>query len=474
MGAGMTSAFRSARGRILASVLGLLAFSTVASILLVREVMLVRLSDSVEESLVQESQEFSQLVGGRDPNTGRRFGTDVEAIFDVFLRRNVPAQDEVLLTFVAGRPYKSSASRGYPLDELRGQYGEWASLTRAQQSSFETSAGPARALAVPIVIGDRNRGTFVVVDFLRRKREDTEETVRILAAVTLGVLLVASMLAWLVAGRVLAPLRDLRRTAQSITETDLTRRIEVQGDDELADLARTFNDMLDRLEAVIGSQKEFISDAGHELRTPITIVRGHLELMGGDPDERRETVELVMDELDRMSRLVDDLLLLAKAQRPDFLDPKELDLDLVIREVLAKASALAPRDWQLEKAGAGLILADRQRLTQAVVNLSHNAVQHTRDGDPIVLGADQAYGEARFWVRDTGTGIPPEDRERIFERFAQGGDPARRRDRTGLGLAIVRAIAEAHGGRVELATRVGEGSTFTIIIPTEAPEVSNA
>jgi signal transduction histidine kinase len=470
----MTNLLRSARGRILASILVLLAFSTVASILLVREFLLIRLSDSVEEALVQESEEFRRLVGGRDPRTGRRFGTDVQAIFDAFLSRHVPGDDEVLLTFAAGEPYKSSARRGYPLGELRGRYRGWTSLTQARQSSFETSAGPVRALAVPIVIGDRTRGTFVVLDFMRGKRQETEEAVRVVAAVTLGVLLLASLLAWLVAGRVLAPLRELRWTAQSITETDHTRRIEADGDDELADLARSFNAMLDRLEAAIASQKAFISDAGHELRTPITIVRGHLELLGDDPEERRETVELVIDELDRMTRFVDDLLLLAKAQRPDFLRLEELDLDLFAREVFAKASALAQRDWQLEKAGVGRIVADRQRLTQAVVSLSHNAAQHTSDGDPIALGADAAYGEARLWVRDTGPGIGPEERDQIFERFTRGGDPAHQREGAGLGLAIVRAIAEAHGGRVELATRLGEGSTFTIVIPTEPPEVPQA
>lgn len=465
-----TSRFRSARVRILASVLVLLALSTVASIALVRQFLLVRLSDRVGEGLVQESREFRRLVGGRDPRTGRRFGTDVQAVFDVYLSRNVPDEDELLLTFVAGKPYKSSAARGYPLEELRGRYREWTSLTEARQSSFETSAGPARALAVPIVIGRRNRGTFVVLNFMREQREENGEVVGVLAVVNVGVLLVASLLGWLVTGRVLAPLRELRETAQAITETDLTGRIEVQGDDELANLARTFNDMLDRLESAVASQKAFMSDAGHELRTPITIVRGHLELMGDDPDERRETIELVIDELDRMTRFVDDLLLLAKAQQPDFLRTEELDLDLFAREVFAKATALAPRDWRLERAVAGRIVADRQRLTQAIINLSHNAAQHTSDGDPILLGAEAAQGEARLWVRDTGPGIEPQEREQIFERFARGGDPGRRTEGAGLGLAIVRAIAEAHGGRVELATRLGEGSTFTIVIPTEPPQ----
>ena len=152
-------------------------------------------------------------------------------------------------------------------------------------------------------------------------------------------------------GRVLAPLRLLTDTARSITETDLTRRIPVSGHDEIAELARTFNAMLDRLERAFASQRAFVDDASHELRTPITIVRGHLELLGDDPDERRETVALVTDELDRMSRFVDDLLLLARAERDDFLRVGEVELGALTDELLDKAARSARARWQLEARG---------------------------------------------------------------------------------------------------------------------------
>jgi signal transduction histidine kinase len=292
-----------------------------------------------------------------------------------------------------------------------------------------------------------------------------------LAAVVFAVvLLLASVMAWLVAGRVLGPLRDLRDTARSVSESDLTRRIDVEGDDELADIARSFNAMLDRLQSAIASQKEFISDAGHELRTPITIIRGHLEVLGEDPREREETLELVTDELDRMARFVDDLLVLARAERPDFLRLEPVDLDLFTHEVFAKASALARRDWRLERIGRGWMVADRQRLTQAMMNLSANAAQHTDEGDRIALGMRAVNGEARLWVRDAGPGIRHDERAHIFERFTRGEEAARRRDGAGLGLAIVRAIAQAHGGRVELYSEVGEGSIFTIVVPTGIDE----
>jgi signal transduction histidine kinase len=196
-------------------------------------------------------------------------------------------------------------------------------------------------------------------------------------------------------------------------------------------------------------------------------VRGHLELLGDDPEERRATIALVTDELDRMSRFVNDLLLLAKAGRPDFLDLGEMELGALTDELLDKAVALAPRRWQLEARGEALVHADRQRLTQAIVGLAQNAVQHTSDGDPIWIGSAVDGGEAELWVRDSGPGIPVADQERIFERFARGQVGPRRSEGAGLGLAIVKAIAEAHGGRVQLWSHPGAGATFTVVVPVQ-------
>jgi signal transduction histidine kinase len=169
-----------------------------------------------------------------------------------------------------------------------------------------------------------------------------------------------------------------------------------------------------------------------------------------------------------MSRFVDDLLLLAKAERDDFLHVGPLELGALTDEMLDKASALGLREWELEHRGESLLLADRQRLTQAVMGLAQNAVQHTADGDPIWLGTAVEGEEARLWVRDAGPGISSADQERIFERFARAHAGRRRSEGAGLGLSIVRAIAEAHGGRVELTSAVGEGSTFAVVVPLEA------
>jgi signal transduction histidine kinase len=175
-----------------------------------------------------------------------------------------------------------------------------------------------------------------------------------------------------------------------------------------------------------------------------------------------------MDELDRMQRIVNDLLVLAKAEQPDFLDLDTVDLKALTEEVHAKAAAIAPRDWRLERAGRGFVVADRQRLTQAVMQLAQNAAQHTEDGDRIALGSSLRNGEARVWVRDQGPGIPPDQHDRIFRRFARGAG-GRRSEGAGIGLAIVKAIAEAHHGRVELESAPASGAMFTVVIPTDQP-----
>jgi two-component system, OmpR family, sensor kinase len=463
--------FSSARARILASYLILLLFSTAVGTIVLREVLLARAGERVDDALVQEIDEFRTLAEiGQNPETAEPFGDDVRAIFDVFLVRNVPAEAEAFYAYAGGEFYDASYApsveqrRLEPIEAL-------ASISETQRGEFEHEDETRfRYVAVPVEDSrGMPRGAFAVVIDLSDELDEVNEALQIAVGVNIGVLILASMLAWVIAGRVLQPLRLLRDTSRNISETDLTQRLPVEGDDELADLARTFNEMLDRLEEAFASQKSFISDAGHELRTPITIIRGHLDVMGDDPEERRETLDLVRDELDRMSRLVNDLLLLAKASRPDFLQPETVDLDDLTRELFAKASALAPRDWRLASVGTGRIVADRQRVTQAVMNLSQNAVTHTVNGDAVELGSELRNGRVRLWVQDTGPGVPEHEQARIFERFVRL-DRAPAGEGAGLGLAITRAVAEAHGGRVELDSHPGAGARFTVIIPTEPPQ----
>jgi two-component system OmpR family sensor kinase len=212
-------------------------------------------------------------------------------------------------------------------------------------------------------------------------------------------------------------------------------------------------------------QWAFARDASHALRDPLTICRGHLELLANVPEEERATIALVMDELDRIARMIDDLEALAEAERPDFLRPEWIDLTLFAHDLVAKGAALASRRWELDHIVEGRFVGDRHRLTDAVMNLAHNAVQHTREDDTVAIGTSVSDDEVCIWVRDTGVGISESDQTRIFDSFTRGRDAHHLYRASGLGLAVVKTVAEAHGGRLELDSRAGAGSTFTIVLP---------
>jgi two-component system OmpR family sensor kinase len=458
------------RGRILFWYVAVLAAAIIAAVLVNRQVLIAGIDTRIDEALVQESEELRRLARGRDPTTGERFGNRVDRIFEVFLQRNLPTRNETFVTFVRGRPFERSFGEPiYRLDLDPRLVDRWGAVSRTERGEVSTPAGTVEYLAVPVKAGGDTRGVFVAAIFRDLELADISPAIWGAAGVGLATLLVGSLLAWRVAEGVLRPVRVVTETAEAISTSELTRRIDIRGRDEISRLAATFNEMLDRLEEAFRVQRQFVDDAGHELRTPITIIRGHLEVADADPTERLKTTALVMDELDRMSRIVNDLLLLAKAKQPDFLDLETVDLRMLTEDLHAKATALGPREWRLEDVGRGVIVADRQRLTQAIMQLAQNATEHTAPGAEIALGSAVADGRATLWVRDSGPGIPPEDQDRIFHRFARTGGGRRGSAGAGLGLAIVRAIAEAHHGAVELSSRSGVGATFTVVIPVDQP-----
>jgi signal transduction histidine kinase len=457
----------SLRMRIVALVVGLLILATALFVGVTYTVLDVRLENRIDADLEQEAAELRRLAGGRDPRTGLPFGSDVTRIFDVYFERNVPSRNEALIAIVGGETYlRSRPVVPYRLDRDAALIAQWASLRRPERSGVDTPAGRVDYLAVPVTVGGQAEGVFVAALFRDRLQADYDATVLAAGATGLGVLLIGSLLAWRLAGRVVDPVTRLTTAARSISETDLTRRIPVEGHDEVAQQAATFNEMLDRLERAFQSQRQFIDDAGHELRTPLTVVLGNLELLPVEPEERSATIALMTDELERMSRIVRDLLLLAKREQADFLELGTVEMGGLTDELAAKASALAPREWRLESRGQGVVVADRQRLTQAVLQLAENAVAHVDSDSPLYLGSSVEHGTTRIWIRDEGKGISVADQSAIFERFRRAEGAPRSRG-SGLGLPIVKAIAEAHGGRVELESAPGRGAKFTIVIPVD-------
>jgi len=456
----------SVRVRILGWYVVLLGVSLVAALLLQRTFLLAQARSDAELAMDQEVGELRQLSQGVNPGTGEPFGSDVTAIFDTFFARNVPLAGEGLITFVDGEIYKTDVL-GSTLANLPA-VADWGMTLESERGVLDDSdLGEIRYLAVPLGSAGELNGVFVVAVLMSDRLDSVDQAIRLGAAVYGSIFFLATVLAWAAAGRILQPLRDLTEAARAITDTDFSQRIEVEGDDEIAELAVTFNAMLDRLDDAFASQRRFIDDAGHELRTPITVIRGNLEVMGDEPEDREETVKVVTDELDRMSRIVDDLLDLAKAEQPDFIQPGPIDLDEFIRELVGKATALEERPWHVERAEPGQFRADRHRLNQAMMNLARNAVEHTPGGTPVHIGGEIGGSAVALWVRDEGPGIEEQDRQRIFERFSRAESASGRTEGAGLGLAIVSAIAEAHGGTVSVDTPPQGGARFTLTIPSD-------
>jgi two-component system, OmpR family, sensor kinase len=462
----------SARVRILLWLLLVMAVALASVATTTRSILLRDVNQRIDELLAQEAGEFTNLQAqGVDPETGRPF-TEPSRLLRVFLQRQNADPDEELIGLVGragGDPTQIIQQRDIPVtlplhkdaDARRRIFGSSGST-----GTLERVAGEIHWAKVEVArYGSEADAAFVVAFHPAGERERADEVFRVLLAISGVALLLTTGIAWVVAGRILKPVRLVRSAAAQLTEQDLTRRIPVHGRDDVAALAGTFNAMLDRLERAFAAQREFVDDAGHELRTPITIVRGHLELMGDDPAEREETVRLVTDELDRMSRIVEHLLLLAKAERPDFVSPEPVQLAELTADVYVKARTLGERDWQLAEVADREAELDPQRITQAMVQLAQNAVQHTTAGQRIRIGSRAEGSSVELYVVDSGPGVQPQDAEVIFERFRRG--TARRGARgsgAGLGLSIVRAIAEAHGGRVRLHDTEGGGATFVLTL----------
>ena len=318
---GLRVLLASVRFRVVAGSVVLLALATTLSILVAREVVVRQIDDRIDAVLEQEVGELARLRQETDPATGEPLGTDVQALLDIQLERNVPAEGEAYIAYVDGVPYRHSRQTvPFRLDGDPALTRLWGSATTQMRGSVDTPGGAVEYLAVPVGLDDPSDGVFVAAVFRSFETGDLGTITAALAGVGVVVLLLGAFLTWRTAQRVIAPVNAVTLTAHQISETDLSRRIPATGDDEVAQLAKTFNEMLDRLESAFATQRRFIDDAGHELRTPITIVRGHLELMGDDPAERAETVVLVHRRARPHAPLVDDVLMLASAERPDFLD----------------------------------------------------------------------------------------------------------------------------------------------------------
>jgi two-component system OmpR family sensor kinase len=408
-------------------------------------------------------------------------GASLEGVLTAVIQQIRPETDETTVGIIDGRAALT------PGGTVSFQLADPVLIDRiaAETAGGDVVRGTAdsdgrtvRYIASPVVVpGQPQTGVFVAAFDLDAALRPLGDAFRTFAAVAAAAVLLLGVVGWLVAGRLLLPIRILRETAARITASDVGERIPVSGNDDVSELTATVNQMLDRLDGALTSQRRLLDDVGHELKTPITIVRGHLELMDArDPADVSATRELAIDELDRMNGLVRDISSLAELDRPIALRCEPTDVAALTQRVRSKAAGLSAHEWVVRESADVTALVDPERLTQALLQLAANAVAHgartTIELGSALDSAADGGSQLRLWVRDDGPGIPQAAQAHIFERFRRGAesDSAVGRGATGsgLGLAIVAAIARAHGGRVTVGSAPGRGSTFTVALPFRA------
>lgn len=467
------------RGRLMTAVVALTAaamtISGVTGLTLQLRATDARIDDSLQRAVA--ALRTSQQEGEALPDETHVPWTSVQRFLVKAVEARVPGEHEGMLSWIDGgvdvRP--ADETRAIRLD-TDAELLEWLGTVdpddpRADEPrTVRTSVTEYRLVAVPVRLDadPGAEGLFVLASDRTAQNAGVWRIFLTYSAVGLVALAITSLVAWFVVGHMLRPVRVLRDTVRRVTESDLSERIEVTGKDDLADLASSVNSMLQRLERAFGSQRELLDDVGHELRTPLTIVRGHLELLDPtDESDVRGTQALALDELDRMQRLVDDLVTLATADRPDFVRRAPVDIGRLTDDVLEKARGLGERRFVVVARADVVVEVDAQRVTQAWLQLLANAVRFSAPGSVVRLGSEVAGGRLLVWVRDEGPGVPREEEDRIFERFHRG-QADRVQHGAGLGLPIVAAIAAAHGGRVFLEhppPGAGPGVGFVLDLP---------
>ena len=330
---------------------------------------------------------------------------------------------------------------------------------------LKTSRGPVGVLQVGL--------SLALVDVVQRT------LIGILVLLTIILMLLVGLSTWFLTRQALAPLATVTEVATRITQADdLSRRIPASkaGGDEVGKLIQAFNETLERLENLFNTQRRFTADVSHELRTPLTVIKGEVGLMRltGSVDE--ESIGNIEREVDRLTRLVGDLLLLSQAESGRLLlDMAEVDLDTVLLEVYQQARTLAGDKVtvSLSEIDQVHIIGDRDRLKQVLLNLAANAIQYSPAGKSVTLGLQRTDDRVKLFVQDTGPGISPKDLPHIFDRFFRAERSRKRSSSSGfgLGLSIADWIVKKHNGRIEVSSEEGQGTLFTVWLPLTQPEV---
>jgi heavy metal sensor kinase len=464
------SGFRSLRWRLTALIGAVVVLSVGATYLAVYRGTGAQLRTQIDRELKADAETFSRA--------GVPAGNLTPALVQAAARHYITSQpfrasSRLLVITAPGRPPLSNepqlvAPSSTADPDARHEAAQLA-LARPGYATIDIAhEGSLRIYRAPVVRDGRTVATVAVGEPLTPVERAEKQVARTFLLAGSGTLVIGLLAGYLVAARTAGPLRRMARISARVDAGELSPRMAPTGPrDEVRTLAESFNLMLDRLEDAFARQRAFASDASHELRTPLTVIRGQLEVLARQPnpsaDDVRRVERLVRTEILRMERLVDDLLVLARADERDFLRQRPVDLGPFAEELLDGARPTANRRFELGPIPAGVLDVDPDRLAQALRNLLRNAVEYTSDGGLVRLTGSASRERVTLAVEDDGPGIPPDHRERVFDRFHRM-DSARTRVRggAGLGLAIARAIVEAHGGTM-CAEESPEGGARVVI-----------
>ena len=459
--------FRSLRWRLTALIAAILVAAMGATFIAVYHGTGKRLRDQVDRELSVDARQLAR--SGVPPGAPSPAAVE-RAVRNYIGGQPFRASRRLLLVTLPGRPPITNepglvAGGSREAQALLGARPGYSTVTLAQ-------AGSLRLYRERVMRGGRVVAEVGVGEPLapvERAERGVATTFIVAGSVTL---LIGLLAGYLVAARTARPLQRMARIAARVDGGDLSPRMPQGGSrDEVRALAESFDLMLDRLEDAFARQRSFASDASHELRTPLTVIRGQLEVLARQAspsvDDVRRVERLVRTEILRMERLVEDLLVLARADEREFLHPRPVDLRSFARELLDGARPTANRRFELGAMPDAVLDADPDRLAQALRNLLRNAIEYTGEGGLVRLsGSEAGDGRLRLAVEDDGPGIPPEHRERVFDRFHRT-DSARSRASggSGLGLAITRAVAEAHGGTIAAGESPEGGARIEMVLP---------
>ena len=346
-------------------------------------------------------------------------------------------------------------------------------ITHPIYRNLNTEDWRVRVLSIPLEQRGHIIAVLQIASDLRVFDEIRANLLDVISIIWIVAVLFSGVIVWLTLGQSLKPLDAITKTAEQINRADdLSRRIPYYGPahNEIGNLVGSFNQTLERLETLFTSQQRLLADVSHELRTPLTVIKGNADLMRRMNSLDMESLTSIDQEAGRLSRLVGGLLLLAQAESGKLaLAMQRVELDLLLTEVFQEMIVLAGNRVRvhLNEIDQVYVNGDRDRLKQVLINLVANAIQYTPQGGDIFLSLDTIKEQARIICRDTGPGIPAEDLPHIFERFYRA-EKSRTRGKTtsfGLGLSIANWIVERHGGRIEVNSREGVGTTFAIWLP---------